>query len=45
MLSDQFIVAGDDLDRDAAGRQRGQCRARILLGWIDEGRIAGEGEP
>ena len=42
MLGDQFAVAGDDLDRDAAVRERGQRGAGALLGRIEKGGKAGE---
>ena len=37
MLGHQFIVAGNDLDRDSVGGQSRQGRLGALLGWIEEG--------
>ena len=37
MLGHQFVVAGDDLDRDPVGGKSGQSRLGALLGRIEEG--------
>ena len=42
MLGHQFVIAGDDLDRDPIGGKSGQGRLGALLWRIEEGGEARE---